>query len=353
MSVLLMPVGNDAPFVDSSGNPLSGGQLFFYTAGSSTPQDTYTTSSGGVANANPVVLGSTGYPTVSGSVVEIWGTAGVSYKAVLKNAAGTTLWTRDNLSLINDSSVSIDQWIAGPAPTYISATSFTLVGDQTSTFHVGRRVKTTNSGGTVYGTITVSAYAVVTTVTVVNDSGALDAGLSAVYYGLLSATNPSTPLLTDAYPIVSGSADKTKKVRFEVDGLTTATTRVITLPDADISIIQGTFTASLTGCTTVPTVTATYSVTNNVATVFYPTLTGTSNTTACTITGQPAAIRPTTAHSGFFASVQDNSGIGGVGFVSIGTDGVVTLYATAAAAAFTAAGTKGIPNGFTVTYNLS
>lgn len=64
----------------------------------------------------------------------------------------------------------------------------------------------------------------------------LDSGLSAVSYGLLSATNPSTPLLTDAYPVMSGSSDKTKKLRFEVDGFTTDTTRVMTPPDQDSGV---------------------------------------------------------------------------------------------------------------------
>jgi hypothetical protein len=40
----------------------------------------------------------------------------------------------------------------------------------------------------------------------------------------------------DTYPVVVGSADATKKVRFEVDGLTTTTTRVLTVPDADMTI---------------------------------------------------------------------------------------------------------------------
>jgi hypothetical protein len=40
----------------------------------------------------------------------------------------------------------------------------------------------------------------------------------------------------DGAPIVYGSADATKKVRIEVDGLTTATTRVMTAPDRDITI---------------------------------------------------------------------------------------------------------------------
>ena len=42
--------------------------------------------------------------------------------------------------------------------------------------------------------------------------------------------------VADTTPIVQGSVDATKQVRFEVDGLTTATTRVITVPDADITI---------------------------------------------------------------------------------------------------------------------
>lgn len=40
----------------------------------------------------------------------------------------------------------------------------------------------------------------------------------------------------DTHAVVVGSADSTKKVRFEVDGLTTATTRVITVPDTDLTL---------------------------------------------------------------------------------------------------------------------
>jgi len=94
---------------------------------------------------------------------------------------------------VNDTTTTIDQWVTGNAPTYVSATSFTLVGDQTSDFHVGRRLKTTNTGGTIYSTIITSAYTSLTTITVVNDSGTLDSGLSAVFYGILSAENVSSP----------------------------------------------------------------------------------------------------------------------------------------------------------------
>lgn len=51
----------------------------------------------------------------------------------------------------------------------------------------------------------------------------------------------------DAHPIVSGSADPTKKIRIEADGLSTATTRVITMPDRDVTLDMSAITASLGG----------------------------------------------------------------------------------------------------------
>jgi hypothetical protein len=238
-----MPTVNPSPwgpkpqFELADGTPAVGNRLFAYVAGSvGTKQNTYTDSTGSVANTNPLVLNALGQPTT-----QWWFQVGVSYKIVfappgVDDPPNSPIWTIDNLLGINDTTSAPTEWIAGPVPTFISATSFTLVGDQTQTFQVGRRLRTTNSGGTVYSTILTSAFAAVTTVTVVNDSGVLDAGLSAVSYGLESATNPSVPLLIDTFPIRSGSADKTKKVRFEVDGLTTATTRVITVPDFDTDL---------------------------------------------------------------------------------------------------------------------
>src|SRR5262249_31337085 len=44
------------------------------------------------------------------------------------------------------------------------------------------------------------------------------------------------PPYIDSNVLIFGSADKTKGVRFEVDGLTTNTTRVVTIPDANITL---------------------------------------------------------------------------------------------------------------------
>ena len=60
----------------------------------------------------------------------------------------------------------------------------------------------------------------------------------------------------DTNPVVKGSADATKQVRFEVDGLTTATTRVLTVPDADLTLVGADTAQTLTNKTlTSPTLT--------------------------------------------------------------------------------------------------
>ena len=54
----------------------------------------------------------------------------------------------------------------------------------------------------------------------------------------LGAAGAGAPPFADTTSIVEGSIDPTKEIRFEVDGLTTATVRVITPPDADITLVN-------------------------------------------------------------------------------------------------------------------
>ena len=189
MAYNLSPVCNDQQ-ISSGGAPLSGGFVYTYLAGTSTPATTYSDNAG-TAQTNPIVLNSLGFPTAG----PIWLLGGQTYKLVVKDSAGVTQKTFDNIAGINDVSSVGSEWnLYSGTPTYTSATTFTLTGDQTNTFEVNRRIKTTNTGGTIYSTITTTAYSTgVTTITVVNDSGVLDSGLSAVYYSILDATSPSVP----------------------------------------------------------------------------------------------------------------------------------------------------------------
>jgi len=56
MAVNLSPVGGVAQqFFSNNGVPLSGGLLYTYAAGTTTPQTTYTTSAGNIAHTNPII----------------------------------------------------------------------------------------------------------------------------------------------------------------------------------------------------------------------------------------------------------------------------------------------------------
>jgi hypothetical protein len=95
------------------------------------------------------------------------------------------------------------------------------VGDQTTDHHSGRRFKATTSGGTVYGTIISSVFSSVTTVTVLNDSGTLDAGLSDVSLSFLRADNVSLPF---------GAVGIIQQVHTQIGAVATGTT---VLPNDD------------------------------------------------------------------------------------------------------------------------
>lgn len=87
--------GAGAQFFDNNGSPLVGGQLFVYTAGTTTPATTWTDNSGATANTNPIVLDSAGRTTN-----EIWLDGGLVYKFVLKTSASVLIGTYDNIPAI-------------------------------------------------------------------------------------------------------------------------------------------------------------------------------------------------------------------------------------------------------------
>ena len=77
-------------FMDANGNPASGGKLYTYKTGTSSPKDTYSDSSG-TLNANPVILDSEGY-------ADVWLADDVAYRFRLENSLGALQWQRDNIN---------------------------------------------------------------------------------------------------------------------------------------------------------------------------------------------------------------------------------------------------------------
>lgn len=102
-----------------------------------------------------------------------------------------------------------------------------------------------------------------------------------------------------------------------------------------------TFTATLTGCTTSPTVEVVYTASAGVVVLFIPTITGVSNSAGAVLQGLPNELMSSRSHRQF-APITDN-GVTALGQVAI-DDGVnfITLGTGVSGGSFTAAGTKGI-----------
>lgn len=117
MAVIYTP--HFAQFFDSNGDPLAGGKLYTYAAGTTTLKATYSTSSGATANTNPVILDSAGR-----AVLFIDG----SYRFNLHDANDVLIQSTDNITAFTTTGVSADsffQAFSGDG----STTAFTLSED--------------------------------------------------------------------------------------------------------------------------------------------------------------------------------------------------------------------------------
>ena len=172
MSVTLsLFAGVGAQFLDNNGVILSGGLIYTYSAGTTTPLATYTTNLGTVAQPNPIILDAAGR-IPSG---ELWLTTGFGYKFVTKDANGVLIGTYDNVPssaqppIINDaSSISYEQgnstiaglFIVGQSYliTFVGTTNFQAIGASANQIGVYFIATGTGSGtGTAQFSRTVQA----------------------------------------------------------------------------------------------------------------------------------------------------------------------------------------------------
>lgn len=105
MAVNLSPVGGvAAQFFTNTGAVLTGGKLYTYAAGTTTPQATYTNSSGATAWTNPIILDAAGRVSGSG---EIWIDALTTYKFVLTDSNDVLIATYDNVSTLTNTTSAL------------------------------------------------------------------------------------------------------------------------------------------------------------------------------------------------------------------------------------------------------
>ena len=86
-------------FEDNNGNPLNGGLVYTYVAGTTTPKPTFTTAAGDIEQSNPIELDTSGRAVVFGTG---------SYKFVVTDSLGNTIRTVDNVTVYSTLADAVD-----------------------------------------------------------------------------------------------------------------------------------------------------------------------------------------------------------------------------------------------------
>lgn len=160
-------------FSDANGVPLNSGTLTFYSAGTLVLKSTFNSSALSTANDNPITLNSAGR-----SPVEIWMDG--SYRVILKDSAGNTIWDRDNITESEAAELSLLQFgadstgtnsvvaavnaisaayptaavrIIVPRGTYLFSTNYTTASNITWVFRGGLFKPATSTTLTIGGSI--------------------------------------------------------------------------------------------------------------------------------------------------------------------------------------------------------
>jgi hypothetical protein len=187
---------------DANGAPLSGGLLYTYAAGTTTPQTTFTDSSGLVPNTNPVVLDSRGEASV-------WLSA-LQYKFKLADANNVEIWTVDNIAgaateaELNALNISLTAQVTALTNNLAGASGSSLVGytqsglgavTQTVQARLRKSVYVTDFGATGNG--------------VTNDTAAFNLAINACPTGGTVLVPPGQylidPITMPSYKSISGT----------------------------------------------------------------------------------------------------------------------------------------------------
>lgn len=136
--------------VDSAGAPLNGAKLYFFVTGTTTPTNTYTTSTLGTPNANPVVSDS------AGLFGPIYLDPAVTYRVQLKTSAGSLIEDIDPFTVaanVPPGGITGAMLAAGAVNTNLTYTAANaalvlLQGLHTLSIPAGAFVATTTNGST-------------------------------------------------------------------------------------------------------------------------------------------------------------------------------------------------------------
>jgi hypothetical protein len=157
----------------------------------------------------------------------------------------------------------------------------------------------------------------------------------------------------DAFVTADGAGTVVYVMPGAFGGAMTATNRFVETNGGkviELGLDEGSFTATLTGCTTSPTGTVNYIRHGNLVTLLIPSISAESNTTAATLTGLPASLTPASNNNYVYCNVLD-SGAAFQGVALVNSSSVIALHKGPIGTAFTNSGVKGV-QAVALTYTL-
>lgn len=301
--------------LSTTGGLMAGAKLYTYLTGTSTPQSVYTDYALSVAHANPVVADSNGvFP------VMYWGNTN-RYRLTLKTSADVTLWTVDDCGPDTASGLGV--------PSLAGSNTFTGTWNKEQAAEVRHIFDETDAG---------------------TDKRLWDIDINAGVLKIRTRTDADGSG-KDVLTVTRGSTTAISSI--DIGNATDAPT--ITL-NGTAYLTNGSFVSTMGGGATSPNASVKYSRAWNSVTLYFPTISATSNSTSFTMDNLPAALRPASSSGSVqvpHSTVQDNGAtVGDVGIV-INTTATMTFTRAGSSTGWTASGTKGISGPFSVTYLLT
>lgn len=175
--------------VNGSGTPYPGAKAYFYTAGTTTPLDTYSDKDLSVPNANPVVADANG---LFGQIFLGSGT----YDVLVTTSTGTTIWTAEDVAAAAVSNATTT--VAGIIE--LATTAEALTGSSAVLGMTPATVAAAIQQGFSYGTTGGSANAITVTPTIL--PSALSSGM-AIYFRASSTNTAATTINYAGLGVVS------------------------------------------------------------------------------------------------------------------------------------------------------
>jgi hypothetical protein len=196
--------------IDTNGDPVSGGKLYTYAAGTTTAQTTYSDVNLTSANANPLVLDSAGRGTLFIS-------AGTSFKYVLKTSADVTIWTADNIGSVPKSTATLDVTVTAGEDLAALDCVYISQGDGSKT--AGRAYKT--DADNTYSSSTAISLGLAPAAIASGNTGSIRLG------GSLGGYTGLTAGATQYVSATAGALTESAPTNVQIVGQATSTTEVM------------------------------------------------------------------------------------------------------------------------------